>query len=73
MPACPSPEQLALAEQYAGRALVVLDRARALGLFKTSAAIEQLMKDSDLDPLRSRQDFKKFIIELEENAGPLGK
>jgi hypothetical protein len=29
-----------------------------------------MKKDTDLDPLRQREDFKKLLSELEAEAGP---
>src|SRR5262249_6231037 len=58
-------EQQALAEQYAGRAMALLAKAQALGFFRTAGKREQVAKDTDLDPLRSREDFQKWLRELE--------
>jgi serine/threonine-protein kinase len=59
------------AERHAARAVELLAQARAAGFFKDRANVEQAKKDPDLDPLRGREDFKKFLGELEEEAeGP---
>jgi serine/threonine protein kinase len=52
-------------EAYAGQALVLLRRARDGGYFKDRQRVEHLKKDADLDPLRKREDFAKFVAELE--------
>jgi tetratricopeptide (TPR) repeat protein len=57
-------------EVYAGQALVLLRRAQATGFFKDRAKIERFKRDSDLAPLRQRQDFQKFVAELEAAAKP---
>jgi hypothetical protein len=53
------------AEQYATRAVALLMRSRDAGFFLDPAAREQFTKDADLDPLRSRQDFRKLADSLE--------
>jgi tetratricopeptide (TPR) repeat protein len=57
-------------EAYAGGALALLRRAQSAGFFKDRAKVEHLKKDTDLDVLRSREDFKKFVTELEAAAKP---
>jgi serine/threonine protein kinase/tetratricopeptide (TPR) repeat protein len=57
-------------EAYAGQALALFRRAQAAGFFKDRAKIERLKRDSDLKPLRQREDFRKFIAELEAAAKP---
>src|SRR5262249_51259903 len=52
-------------EAYAGQALALLRRAQAASFFKDRAKIERLKRDSDLAPLRQRQDFRQFVAELE--------
>ena len=54
-----------LAEQYAGRAVALLTQADSAGFFKDPAHIDHLKADKDLDSLRSRADFKKFLSEVE--------
>jgi serine/threonine-protein kinase len=61
----PAAKQAKLAEQYAGRALDWLRKAQDAGYFKNPAKIAHMKKDNDLDPLRPRDDFKKFLAELE--------
>jgi hypothetical protein len=53
-----------------GQALTLLRRARSAGLFKNRKWIEIMKKDADLAGLRSREDFKKFVAELEAAAKP---
>jgi serine/threonine protein kinase/tetratricopeptide (TPR) repeat protein len=55
---------------YAGQALALLRRAQAGGFFKDPAKVAHLKKDTDLDPLRPREDFQKLIAELEAAAMP---
>jgi hypothetical protein len=52
-------------EAYAGQALALLRRAQAAGFFKERKQVEQVKSTPDLKPLRSRDDFKKFVAELE--------
>jgi serine/threonine protein kinase/tetratricopeptide (TPR) repeat protein len=51
----------AVAERYAGRAVELLRQAVGKGY----QDVGHLKKDPDLDPLRSRADFKKLMAELE--------
>jgi serine/threonine-protein kinase len=57
------------ATAYADRAVALLRRAVAKG-WKDAA---HMKKDTDLDPLRSRDDFKKLLAELEAKAKPGGQ
>jgi hypothetical protein len=43
--------------------------AEAAGFFQDRANVEHLKRDADLEPLRQRDDFRKFIAELEAAAG----
>jgi len=52
-------------EAHAGQALSLLRRARAAGFFKDRKQVEHMQKDPDLDALRSREDFRQFVAELE--------
>jgi tetratricopeptide (TPR) repeat protein len=56
------------AEYYAARSVQLLGKAREGGYFRDPAWVGHLKKDLGLDPLRSRDDFKKFIQELEERS-----
>src|SRR5262249_22836964 len=49
-------------EQYAARAVALLSRAVAEG-YKN---VEHMKKDSDLDALRQRDDFKKLVRGLQD-------
>jgi hypothetical protein len=60
------PKRKELAENYANRALALLRQAIAHG-FKDAA---HMKKDSDLEPLRLRDDFKKLVAELEARSKP---
>jgi tetratricopeptide (TPR) repeat protein len=53
------------AEQYATRAMALLERSRMAGFFQVLGAREQFSKDVDWDPLRSRDDFRKFADAME--------
>jgi hypothetical protein len=57
-------------EAYAGQALALLRRAQAAGFFQGRAQVEHMKKDPDLEPLRRREDFKKFVAECEAAAKP---
>jgi serine/threonine-protein kinase len=52
------------ADQYAARAVELLRQAVAKGW----KDVEHLKKDSDLDPLRGRDDFKKLMAEVKAGA-----
>jgi serine/threonine-protein kinase len=55
-----------LADQYAARAVELLRKARDAGYFKDPARVANMKKDSDLDSLRSRDDYKKLVADLEK-------
>jgi serine/threonine-protein kinase len=54
-----------LKDQYAARAIELLTKAREGGYFKDPKNVAHMKKDSDLDSLRSRSDYKKLVAELE--------
>jgi serine/threonine protein kinase/tetratricopeptide (TPR) repeat protein len=59
-----------LAGQYLDRAMNLLRRAKAAREhFNSAQGVRQLKTDSDLDPLRSREDFREFIAQVEQQAG----
>jgi tetratricopeptide (TPR) repeat protein len=58
-------ERKKIAEEYAGRAVILLQRATARGW----KDVGRMKEDSDLDSLRQREDFKKLIRELELKTG----
>jgi serine/threonine protein kinase/Tfp pilus assembly protein PilF len=56
----------AATDQYAARAVALLQQARQKGYFDSSRRIEQMTKDPGLvEPLRGRADFRKLLAELE--------
>ena len=57
-------------DAYAVQAVALLRRAQAAGFFKDCAKIERLKRDSYLAPLRQREDFRKFVAELEAATKP---
>jgi serine/threonine protein kinase len=57
-------------DAYAVQAVALLRRAQAAGYFKDRAHTANMKQDADLDALRSREDFKKFVAELEAAAKP---
>jgi serine/threonine protein kinase/tetratricopeptide (TPR) repeat protein len=54
-----------LREKYAARAVGILGRAQAAGFFRQPGKVAHMKKDTDLDALRQRADFKKLLAELE--------
>jgi tetratricopeptide (TPR) repeat protein len=58
-------------EAYAGQAVALLRRAQGAGFFKGRANVERLKQEADLKPLWSREDYQKFVAELE--GGPEGR
>jgi hypothetical protein len=61
----PQARRQELAKSYGDRAVQALRQALAKG-YKDAA---HMKKDTDLDPLRQRDDFKKLLAELEKGAG----
>jgi hypothetical protein len=57
-------------EVYAGQAVAFLRRAQAAGFFKDPVKVAHLHQDTDFAPLRPRDDFQKFVAELEAPAKP---
>jgi hypothetical protein len=53
-----------LRDQYAARALALLRQAQKNAFFKDPKQIDNMRKDTDLDALRPRDDFKKFLREF---------
>ncbi len=49
-----------LAQTYAERAVALLVKAQAAGLFKDAGMLKQFWTDKDFEPLRRRQDFKRL-------------
>jgi tetratricopeptide (TPR) repeat protein len=54
-----------LQDQYALRAVELLTLAKGQGFFKNATNVAHMNTDSDLDPLREREEFKQLIAELE--------
>lgn len=54
-----------LAQQHGARAVELLHEAVARG----TANVTLFREDSDLEPVRDRDDFKKLLQELEKKAG----
>jgi len=51
-------------EKYARRALAQLRQAQQAGHFKDPAGKQQLLRETDLDLLRDRADFKNLVAEV---------
>jgi tetratricopeptide (TPR) repeat protein len=65
----PSAEREALAERYAARAVALLQKLLAQGYFKDPAHAKSLRSDTDLEPLRDREDFRKLVRERNRDPG----
>lgn len=50
-----------LCERYAARAVELLGLARAAGYFRQPGTVENMKKDTDLDALRQRDDYRKLL------------
>ncbi|HEV3256485.1 MAG TPA: protein kinase [Gemmataceae bacterium] len=57
-----------LAEHYAARCVELLEKADTIGFFGNRANLDRLAKDRDLDPVRSREDFKRLLKEVQKKA-----
>jgi hypothetical protein len=53
-----------VARRYADRALELLRQAEAIGYFGQPGKLANFKIDTDLDPLRGRQEFREFLHEL---------
>jgi hypothetical protein len=60
-------EQARLAEQYGTRAVRLCSLAVAKG-YKGFSAVNNIMQDPDLNPIRSRPDFRKLLEDLKKKA-----
>jgi hypothetical protein len=58
-------ERTKLAEKHAARAVEVLRRAQQAGFFKQPGEVQHMRNDTDLDALRTRDDYKKFQSDVE--------
>ena len=54
-------ERTRLGSEYATAAVDVLRLAHAAGYFANPARLMELKKDPDFEPLRAREDFRKFL------------
>jgi hypothetical protein len=54
-------------KQFADRAVAQLGEAKALGFFDDPKQRKSMETDGDLEPIRGRQDFKKFLADLQES------
>lgn len=63
----PAADREKVAEQYAGRALALLEEAARKG-YRTKREVDHMKIDKDLDPLRGRADFRKLLAGLEQGA-----
>jgi serine/threonine-protein kinase len=66
-------ERRRLVEQYGGRAVEFLHKARAGGFFKDAAAVRHMKEDPDLEAVRGREDYRRLLAELEPGGGPVDK
>ena len=62
----PPQERNRLADQYGERATQLLREARETGCFNDEASIQRFHTDSDLAPIRSREDFQLLLKELQQ-------
>jgi tetratricopeptide (TPR) repeat protein len=58
-------EREKLADQYGRRAVELLRRAQAAGYFRDAGRLARMKQHKELDPIRDRDDFKRFVAELE--------
>jgi tetratricopeptide (TPR) repeat protein len=59
-------EQAKLAEEYAVSAVALLVRSREAGFFKKQAARDRMRRNPELDLLRPRADFQKWLAEVDK-------
>jgi serine/threonine protein kinase/tetratricopeptide (TPR) repeat protein len=62
----PSGDQEELSRRYADQAVALLLRARANGQFSTSASLDDLKTEKDLDTLRPRADFQELLALVQQ-------
>jgi serine/threonine-protein kinase len=58
------------AEERARRAVALLAQAEGRGYFRDRRAVEHAKKDDDLNSLRQRDDFQKFMTRVEKQTQP---
>ncbi len=63
----------AFAEACAGHALSMLEAAEKAGYFRTPDGLKDLKSDKTLDPLRSRDDFRRLVDRVRAAEGPHGQ
>jgi serine/threonine protein kinase len=61
------------ADRYLIQALQTLKQARAAGCFGTALSIHSFKTDNDLNLLRKRDDFQKWVKEVEAEVGASSK
>jgi tetratricopeptide (TPR) repeat protein len=66
----PAAEREQLAQRLAARAVAHLVQARAAGFFKTRANRERLRLDTNIDPVRAREDYQDLVRQLEPKHSP---
>ena len=59
-----------LADQYGGRAVELLQMARAAGHYRKPSQLTDLKEHKDFDAIRSRSDFQMLLGELEKESPP---
>lgn len=69
----PPSEREVTAECYATSAVALLARARDSGYFQDPSALQELRKNPDLDPLRPRDDFRKWLMDASFPADPFAR
>ena len=52
------------AEELAREAVNLLKKAQAAGFLAATRNVEHVKRDTDLEPLREREDFRKFLESL---------
>ncbi len=55
-------------ERNAARAIELLRQAQTVGYFQDAAKAANVLKDTDLDPIRNREDFRLWLSQLEKQA-----
>jgi serine/threonine-protein kinase len=58
-------DKVSLKDHFAVQAIEFLSKARGTDYFKDPTKVAHMKKDSDLNSLRSRSDYKKLVAELE--------
>ena len=64
----PDAERTTVIDKYALRAVALLRESQKLGYFKDATHVAHMKKDTELDALHERADFKQFLKELEASA-----